>query len=139
MWVLTKTFYLLYLLYRLRYYHLFWSCNARFVSSYWLNALIKFFKLTLILFQVHVWAGISYRGRTDLCIFTGVMDSIIYQKILAANLLPFVNTVFPDGYRLYQVCIKLSHLRMYLIYYTCWNHCMHLHTYFQSNEIYKKQ
>lgn len=53
-------------------------------------------------YKVNVWAGISYRGRTDLCIFTGVMDSVIYQQILARNLLPFAQARFPDGYRVYQ-------------------------------------
>ncbi|KAK3108476.1 hypothetical protein FSP39_015728 [Pinctada imbricata] len=53
-------------------------------------------------YKVHVWAGISYRGRTSICIFTGNMNSIIYQKILEANLLPFVQDSFPDGFRLYQ-------------------------------------
>ncbi|CAG2244240.1 unnamed protein product [Mytilus edulis] len=36
-------------------------------------------------YKVHVWAGISYRGRTHICIFNGIMDSCI-----------------SDGYRLYQ-------------------------------------
>ncbi|CAG2255601.1 unnamed protein product [Mytilus edulis] len=53
-------------------------------------------------YKVHVWGGISYRGRTDVCIFTGIMDSVIYQQILASNFVPFVSAAFPDGYRLYQ-------------------------------------
>ncbi|CAG2256104.1 unnamed protein product [Mytilus edulis] len=52
--------------------------------------------------RVHIWAGISYRGRTDCCVFTGIMDSITYQQILERNFLPFVARKFPDGYRLYQ-------------------------------------
>ncbi|CAG2255532.1 unnamed protein product [Mytilus edulis] len=39
-------------------------------------------------YKVHVWGGISYRGRTDVCIFTGIMDSVIYQQILASNFVP---------------------------------------------------
>lgn len=53
-------------------------------------------------YKVHVWGGISYRGRTSICIFTGIMDSVIYQKILEDNLVQFTKQRFPDGYRLYQ-------------------------------------
>ncbi|XP_028407173.1 uncharacterized protein LOC114529560 [Dendronephthya gigantea] len=40
--------------------------------------------------KVHVWAGISYRGATNVCIFTGYMESIGYQTISKRNLLPFI-------------------------------------------------
>ncbi|KAK3107730.1 hypothetical protein FSP39_020962 [Pinctada imbricata] len=53
-------------------------------------------------YKVHVWGGISYRGRTHICIFTGIMDSVIYQQILQRNLLTFTSSVFPEGFRLYQ-------------------------------------
>ncbi|KAK3099483.1 hypothetical protein FSP39_005100 [Pinctada imbricata] len=53
-------------------------------------------------YKVNVWAGISYRGRTPICIFTGIMDSVIFQQILQDNLLPFVQREFIDGFRLYQ-------------------------------------
>lgn len=56
-------------------------------------------------YKVNVWGGISYRGPTDICVFTGIMDSEIYQNILEDNLLPFTSVKFPDGFRLYQVCI----------------------------------
>ena len=36
------------------------------------------------------------------------MDSVSYQKILEANLLPFVREKFPNGFRLYQVHIVQS-------------------------------
>lgn len=42
-------------------------------------------------YKVNVWGGISYRGPTDICVFTGIMDSEIYQKILEDNLLPFTS------------------------------------------------
>jgi len=57
-------------------------------------------------FQVHVWSGISYRGRTSICIFSGIMHSINYQNILQSNLLPFVEHQFPGGFRLYHVNIN---------------------------------
>lgn len=52
-------------------------------------------------YKVHLWAGISYRGRTSICIFNGVMDSVVYQDILDIFFIPFVEERFPDGYRLY--------------------------------------
>ena len=51
---------------------------------------------------MHVWGGISVRGATQVCIFTGCMESQGYQKILERNLLPFINHVYPDGHRLWQ-------------------------------------
>ncbi|XP_065927438.1 uncharacterized protein [Magallana gigas] len=53
-------------------------------------------------YKVNVWGGISHRGRTSICIFSGIMDSEIYQKILEDNLLPFATANYPDGFRLYQ-------------------------------------
>lgn len=55
-------------------------------------------------YKVNVWRGISYRGLTDICVFTGITDSEIYQTIPEDNLLPFTSVKFPDGFRLYQVC-----------------------------------
>ncbi|KAK3107630.1 hypothetical protein FSP39_018716 [Pinctada imbricata] len=54
-------------------------------------------------YKVNVWGGISYKGRTPICIFTGIMDSIIYQGILQENLIPFVQEKLPDGFRLSQM------------------------------------
>ena len=51
---------------------------------------------------MHVWGGISVRSATQVCIFTGCMESQVYQKILEQNLLPFINHVYPDGHRLWQ-------------------------------------
>ena len=53
--------------------------------------------------QVHVWVGISMRGRTGICIFEGIMDTPVYVKILEQTLLPFIQEVFPDGHRFMQV------------------------------------
>ncbi len=46
--------------------------------------------------KVHVWAGISLRGATEICIFTGIMDAELYVRILDRCLLPFTRAVF-DG------------------------------------------
>ena len=50
-------------------------------------------------YKVHVWAGISLRGRTGICIFTGTMDRFLYIDILRNTLLPFVKDAYPDHYR----------------------------------------
>ena len=49
--------------------------------------------------KVHVWAGISVRGRTGICIFDGIMDRYMYVEILEKTLLPFVRDVYPDSHR----------------------------------------
>ena len=49
--------------------------------------------------KVHVWAGISRRGRTSICIFEGIMDASLYIEVLEATLLPFLSLVYPDGHR----------------------------------------
>lgn len=49
--------------------------------------------------KVHVWAGISLRGRTGICIFEGVMDRYLYVEILEKTLLPFIEDVYPDSHR----------------------------------------
>ena len=51
---------------------------------------------------MHVWGGISWHGATLVCIFTGIMESNGYQKILEWNLLPFIKKVYSDGHRMWQ-------------------------------------
>jgi len=52
--------------------------------------------------KVHVWAGISMRGRIGICIFEGITDSLVYIDVLEKTLLPFLRDVYPDGYRFMQ-------------------------------------
>ncbi len=53
--------------------------------------------------KVHVWAGISMRGATEICIFTGIMDAELYVRILDECLLPFTRAVFDErNYRFMQ-------------------------------------
>ena len=52
--------------------------------------------------KVHVWAGISLRGPTKICIFEGNMDAVLYVKILETTLLPFITQKFPLGHRFMQ-------------------------------------
>ena len=52
--------------------------------------------------KVHVWAGISYRGSTRLCIFDGIMNADLYVEILNNCLVPFLQQTYPDGHRFMQ-------------------------------------
>ena len=52
--------------------------------------------------KVHVWAGVSMRGPTGICIFTGLMDAVMYTEILHATLLPFLQDTYPDGHKFFQ-------------------------------------
>jgi len=61
--------------------------------------------------KVHVWAGISMRGRTGICIFEGIMD----VEILQQTLLPFISEVYPDGHRFMQVL----HFTFRVYYFNC--------------------
>ena len=45
---------------------------------------------------VHVWAGISKHGATEICIFEGIMDADLYCKVLEHSLLPFVKENLPN-------------------------------------------
>ena len=47
--------------------------------------------------KVHVWAGISSRGATKICIFEGIMDAEFYTQILQQYLVPFIGDKFSDG------------------------------------------
>ena len=49
-----------------------------------------------------MWGGISWRGKTQIVIFSGLMDAEGYVEILSNSLLPFIRTVYPDGHRLMQ-------------------------------------
>jgi transposase len=51
--------------------------------------------------KVNVWAGISKRGATKICIFDTIMDSDLYIDILRHHLVPFLET-FEEGYRFMQ-------------------------------------
>lgn len=52
--------------------------------------------------KVHVWAGVSMKGATAICIFDGIMDADCYIEILRHTLLPFLHEVMPDGHRFMQ-------------------------------------
>ena len=45
--------------------------------------------------KVHVWGGISKHGPTELVIFEGIMDAVLYCQILETSLLPFIRNRLP--------------------------------------------
>ena len=55
--------------------------------------------------KVHVWAGISKRGRTGICVFEGIMKKELYTEILDATLLPFLHEVYRDGHKFIMALI----------------------------------
>ena len=52
--------------------------------------------------KVTVWGGISSRGATKVAVFTRTLTATHYVDILEASLLPFLETVYPDGHRFQQ-------------------------------------
>ena len=64
--------------------------------------------------KVHVWAGISLRGPTKICIFEGIMDAPVFIDILRATLLPFIAEKYPRGHRFMQ---EKSYFRLTEIYF----------------------
>ena len=51
---------------------------------------------------MHVWSGISLRGRCGICIFEGKMNAPLYTNILDRTLVPFLKDVFADHHRFMQ-------------------------------------
>ena len=52
--------------------------------------------------KVHVWAGISKKGKTPIVIFEGLMDATFYITVLRNGLLPFIQSTCPDSHRFMQ-------------------------------------
>ena len=52
--------------------------------------------------KVHVWAGISEKGPTEICIFEGIMIAPLYTSILDQTLIPFLEKTLPTGHRFMQ-------------------------------------
>lgn len=52
--------------------------------------------------KVHVWAGISKAGPTEICIFDGTMEATLYTDILEKTLIPFIRNVLPNSHRFMQ-------------------------------------
>ena len=52
--------------------------------------------------KVHVWAGISLKGRCGICSFEGMIKKELYTNILDVTLLPFIRDAWPDGHKFMQ-------------------------------------
>ena len=52
--------------------------------------------------KIHVWAGISMNGRTDLVMFDGIMDAVLYVRILREGLIPSAQRLYPGGNYLFM-------------------------------------
>jgi len=50
--------------------------------------------------SVHVWAGISTNGTTDIAIFTGVMDSSALSNHHGKTFSTLISRAYPHGHRL---------------------------------------
>ena len=54
-------------------------------------------------YKVHIWAGISKKGGTQVLTLVGNMDAKFYvEEILANTLLPFLRSQFTDSHRFQQ-------------------------------------
>ena len=49
-----------------------------------------------------MWAGISRKGATNICIFDGIMTSELYVMILDKTLVPFIAEMFPTNHKVMQ-------------------------------------
>ena len=48
-------------------------------------------------FKVMVWAGISKKGATNICLLGCSVNSAVYQEVLRTHLLPFLRERLPNG------------------------------------------
>ena len=52
--------------------------------------------------KIHIWAGISMKGPTDLMMFDGIMDAPLYVRILREALIPSAQRLYPGGNYLFM-------------------------------------
>ena len=57
--------------------------------------------------KIHVWAGISKQGATGIVMFNGILTATRYADILSASLIPFIQTAYSGGHRLYQAYFQV--------------------------------
>ena len=48
-------------------------------------------------YKVMVWAGISRKGATNICLLNASVNSAVYQEVLRTHLLPFLQRKLPKG------------------------------------------
>ena len=52
--------------------------------------------------KLHIWGAISFRGASQIVMFTGIMNAPRYEQILEQSLLPFIQGCYPAGHRFQQ-------------------------------------
>ena len=60
-----------------------------------------------------MWAGISKKGRTGICIFEGVMKKELFVSILEGTLLPFISDIYPEEHKFMQDNNNPKHISGY--------------------------
>ena len=78
------------------------ACIFKYTKYFGINLLMISFPLIFRAkhpTKVHVWAGISMKGPTQICIFDGIMKAPLYVNILERTLLPFIARVMPTSHR----------------------------------------
>ncbi|XP_057299461.1 uncharacterized protein LOC130630079 [Hydractinia symbiolongicarpus] len=86
-------------------------------------------------YKIHVWAGISKRGPTDILLFTGIMRKEFYaDEILQKGLLPFIQRVYPDRHRFQQNNDPKHKSKIFLIIHSDENFVINqIYMYFTNN------
>ena len=65
--------------------------------------------------KVHIWAAISRRGATCICVFDQNMDGPLYVSILEEFLLPFLIEKFSDGHCRFMQDNDPKHTRTFML------------------------
>ena len=52
--------------------------------------------------KLHIWGAISFRGASQIVMFTGNMNASRYEQILERSLIPFIQDCYPAGHRFQQ-------------------------------------
>ena len=50
--------------------------------------------------KLHIWGAISFRGTSQIILFTGNMNASCYEQILKRSLIPFIQDCYPAGHQL---------------------------------------
>lgn len=59
--------------------------------------------------KVHVWAAISKKGKSGICIFEGCMDAVGYVSILEQTLLPILESCIQMDVDSFRTTIQNTH------------------------------
>lgn len=62
----------------------------------------KFFKNLTLVLKIHLFGGISRKGKIECVAFQGILDSEKFQHLLNISVLPFVKANYPFSHRIYM-------------------------------------